>query len=290
MHTASSSPLLFALALIVSALPAVAMPTIPGDVTETILASGFQSSGVGFNDVPGTLSVSDSNTFNMSSGSAFAETEALYGSIVAPNEIQGLGASIAQADMNVPCGPPSCAVGSTRAIAEYVYYLGLSGPGGVLVPVDITAVGQHSVPGAVGFAIFEVYRERDGICCDIVLGANSSVAPYGDGSAGSFVFSDTVELDPDRDLLRVRAFSDATAFQAVIGSTVASATVDDVDFLVSPGFPNRNAYTFVLPEPSGAMLQLAGLASVLALSRARRHGRRERAVGPPGLEPGTIRL
>jgi len=88
------------------------------------------------------------------------------------------------------------------------------------------------------------------------------------------VFSDTIELDPDRDLLRVRTHADATAFQAAVGSVVASATVDDVDFIVSPTFPNRNAYTFVLPEPSGKSLQLAGLAFVLALSRVRRHGRR----------------
>ncbi|MGH0029905.1 MAG: hypothetical protein ACQGVC_08945, partial [Myxococcota bacterium] len=194
---------LLAAALVAFAAPASGAPPVPDAVTRQLAASAGTAGGVAYSDEPGVLYDDVSELLpcgpngEENTGFASAESVGLYGTIVAPNHIEGLGAAIVQADTAnggaLACGPGN----SASANVLFEYWLGLHGPGGVLVPVDVTIRGDHSANNS-GFAGADVCV-FDGTQCVETMGEQSDFAPHGGPTGGSFDVTDTLMMDPDTD-------------------------------------------------------------------------------------------
>ncbi|MGH0031350.1 MAG: hypothetical protein ACQGVC_16250, partial [Myxococcota bacterium] len=72
------------------------------------------------------------------------------------------------------------------------------------------------------------------------------------------------------DLLKVTLRASAST-SVGSGSAASSQAVADPDFIVSAGFPNRNAYSFItpLPEPGAGAMFAAGVGALVVLARRR---------------------
>ena len=276
MRTLFALPGLALLALLaLPAPPATATPPLPDSVTIQLAVSAGAAGGQGHSEVVGTLYDEIVDDYECVPGgpsnTAFAsgESEELYGTIVAPNHIEGLGAATVQADATNGGGPFCGTANSASANVLFEFFVGLDGPGGVLVPVDVTIRGEH-VANSTGFAGADVCLLDGAICVD-TMGERTDMAPHGNAAAGAFDVTETLMMDPDTDLLEVTLRASASTFVGS-GQSASSYAFADPDFIVSPGFANRNAYRFVfVPEAGFGETLAAGCLLLAALARRRRH-------------------
>src|SRR5262245_51971020 len=284
--------LVLAFALHFAVYPVHAVPIVPDAVTRNV-AIQSQSERFTLADIAGpqhfqTFGFQEFGGEAFAFGSAAVTTLGFFDPIIAPNAIPSLGKVEAVTDAHSRNGSVRLAVGNSDAQVDFIFYLGLDGPGVTEVPVDIRAVGTHNVSvvrgngNGSGQALIAAGEVIPGSTATLPRFRIATTDPgNGTPGGGSFAQTEQVMMAPG-DVLQIllRAITSARASNATFeepGDTLVTATVDP-SFMIPLDVPQRDQFSFVVsanlpqetssvPEPGSGLLIGLGLAALIGCNR-----------------------
>jgi hypothetical protein len=211
-------------------------------------------------------------------------TLGFFDPIIAPNDIPSLGRVEGVSDAHSRNGSLRTAVGNSDAQVDFIFYIGLDGPGTTEVPVDIRAVGTHNVSvvrgdgSGSGQALIAAGEVIPGSTATLPRFRIATTDPgNGTSAGGSFAQTERVMMAPG-DVLQIllRTITSARAANAAFGEpgdTLVTAVVDP-SFMIPLDCAPRDQYSFVVsanlppgptsvPEPGSGWLVGLGLAALI---------------------------